>query len=81
MDFKIVWSDAVIADLEEICSYVAQHDPQAVGRIGRGVLNHVRILASFPFIGPTYSTRRERNTARDRLSFLPCLLGRQQGLP
>jgi len=29
MDFKIIWSDAAIADLQEVCSYVAQHDPQA----------------------------------------------------
>jgi plasmid stabilization system protein ParE len=28
--------------------------PQAAGRVGRGILDHVRILASFPFIGPTY---------------------------
>ena len=54
MDFKIIWSDAAIADLQDICFYVAQHDPPAAGRIGRGILDHVRILASFPFIGPTY---------------------------
>ncbi len=54
MDFKIIWSDAAIADLQDISSYVAQHDPQAAVRIGRGILNHVGILASFPFIGPTY---------------------------
>jgi toxin ParE1/3/4 len=54
MDFKIVWSDAAIADLQEICSYVARHDTNAAERLGRGILDHVRILASFPFIGPTY---------------------------
>jgi len=64
MDFKIVWSDAAIADLQEVCSYVAQHDPQAAGRIGRGILDHVRVLASFPFIGPTYP-RGARGTLRE----------------
>ena len=54
MDFKIIWSDAAIADLYDIGSYIAQHDPQAAERIGRGILDHVRILASFPFIGPPY---------------------------
>jgi toxin ParE1/3/4 len=54
MDFKIIWSDAAIADLQELCSYVAQHDPRAADRIGRAILDHVRVLASFPFIGPTY---------------------------
>jgi plasmid stabilization system protein ParE len=55
MDFKIIWSDAALADLQDIWAYVAQHDPQAADRIGRGILAHVRILASFPFIGPASS--------------------------
>ena len=54
MDFKVIWSDAAIADLHDICSYIAPHDPQAAQRMGRGILDHVRILSSFPFIGPTY---------------------------
>jgi len=54
MDFKVTWSDAAIADLNDICSYIAKRDPRAAHRIGRGILDHVRILASFPFIGPTY---------------------------
>jgi toxin ParE1/3/4 len=64
MDFKIIWSDAAIADLQEVCSYVAQDDPQAAGRLGRGILDHVRVLASFPFIGPTYP-RGARVTLRE----------------
>lgn len=54
MDFKVIWSDAAIADLHDICSYVARHDLQAAQRMGRGILDHVRILATFPFIGPAY---------------------------
>ena len=54
MDFKVIWSDAAIADLHDICFYIARDDPRAAERMGRGILNHVRILASFPFIGPTY---------------------------
>jgi toxin ParE1/3/4 len=54
MDFKVIWSDQAILDLHEICSYIAGHDPQAAQRMGRGILDHVRILSSFPFIGPTY---------------------------
>jgi toxin ParE1/3/4 len=54
MDFKIIWSDEAIADLRDICSYLAQHDPKTALRTGTGILDHVRILASFPFIGPTY---------------------------
>ncbi len=54
MDFKVIWSDAAIADLHDICSYIARDDPQAAERMGRGILDQVRILVSFPFIGPTY---------------------------
>jgi toxin ParE1/3/4 len=54
MDFKVIWSEAAISDLRDLCSYIARHDPEAAQRMGKGILDHVRILASFPFIGPTY---------------------------
>ena len=54
MDFKVIWSDAAIADLHDICSYIAHDDPKVAEQMGQGLLDHVRILASFPFIGPTY---------------------------
>lgn len=64
MDFKVIWSDAAIADLCDICNYIAQHDPRAAERMGRGILDHVRILASFPFIGPVYP-RGARGSLRE----------------
>ena len=64
MDFKVIWSDAAIADLRYTCSYIAHHDPQAAHRMGCGILDHVRILASFPFIGPTYP-RGARGSLRE----------------
>ncbi|MHB8654666.1 MAG: type II toxin-antitoxin system RelE/ParE family toxin [Terriglobia bacterium] len=64
MDFKIVWSDAAIADLQDIWAYIAQHDLEAASQIGRGILAHVRILAAFPFIGPTYP-RGAKGTLRE----------------
>jgi toxin ParE1/3/4 len=54
MDYKIVWSEAAIADVHGICTYIAQDDPRAAERIGEGILDHVRILGTFPFIGPAY---------------------------
>jgi toxin ParE1/3/4 len=54
MDHKIVWSEVAIADLHDICSYIAHDDPRAAHRIGGGILDHVRILGTFPFIGPAY---------------------------
>ena len=54
MEFKVIWSDAAIADLHEICSYIARDNPEAALRMGQGILAHVQILARFPLIGPTY---------------------------
>ncbi len=54
MEFKVIWSDAAIADLHEICAFIARDNPQAAYRIGRGILDHVRILGTFPLIGPAY---------------------------
>jgi toxin ParE1/3/4 len=54
MDFKIIWSDEAIADLNDICSYIARQDPEAALRMGNGIIDHVGILGQFPFIGPTY---------------------------
>src|SRR5277367_6772042 len=64
MDFKIIWSEAAIADLGQICSYIAQQDTDAALRMGLGILDHTQILASFPFIGPAYP-RGVQGTLRD----------------
>ena len=58
-----------ISDLHEVCLYIAQPDSEAADRIGREILDHVRILTSFPFIGPTYPRGRAGRCAR--LSFVP----------
>jgi toxin ParE1/3/4 len=57
MDFKVVWTDSATADLKEICEYISRRNVSAAEKIGRGILNHVRILESFPLIGPAYPKR------------------------
>jgi toxin ParE1/3/4 len=54
MGFKVIWSDQAIDDLRELCAYIASHDAEAALRMGNGILDHVHILAQFPFIGPPY---------------------------
>jgi toxin ParE1/3/4 len=54
MGYKIIWSENAIADLQGICSYIARDNPEAAERIGNGILDHVFILTSFPYIGPPY---------------------------
>ena len=57
MDFKVVWTDSAIADLKEICTHISHDNREAAERVGRGILDHVRILATFPFIGPPFPRR------------------------
>jgi plasmid stabilization system protein ParE len=33
MDYKKIWSEAAIADLHGVCSYIAQDNPQAARRV------------------------------------------------
>jgi toxin ParE1/3/4 len=54
MGYQVIWSDAAIADLHDICTFIARDNPPAAKRVGRGILDHVRILGSFPLIGPAY---------------------------
>lgn len=54
MGFKVIWTDPAVADLEDICFYIAQDDPEAALRVARGIVAHTNLLASFPLIGPVY---------------------------
>jgi toxin ParE1/3/4 len=54
MGYKVIWSEAAIRDLRDLCSYIARENPRAAEKVGTGILDHVRILATFPYIGPTY---------------------------
>ena len=57
MDFKVIWTDSAIADLKEIRDYISLDNPPAAEKVGRGILDHVRILETFPLIGPAYPRR------------------------
>ena len=52
--FELIWTESAITDLDAICSFIAAHDPGAAERAGRSILEHVELLARFPFIGPAY---------------------------
>jgi len=54
MGFKIIWTDSAVSDLEDVFHYIAQDNPEAARRVAQEVVDHVAILESFPFIGPTY---------------------------
>ena len=48
MGFKVIWSDAAVLELEDICFYVAQDNPEAALRVARGIVAHTDLLATFP---------------------------------
>ncbi|MGA2177084.1 MAG: type II toxin-antitoxin system RelE/ParE family toxin [Verrucomicrobiota bacterium] len=54
MEVKIVWTEPALGDLEEIVTYISRDNPPAGARIGASIVEHVEILSSFPYIGPTY---------------------------
>ncbi|MGB8354404.1 MAG: type II toxin-antitoxin system RelE/ParE family toxin [Chthoniobacteraceae bacterium] len=54
MDFKIVWTDPSLADLQEIVTFIASDDTAAAERVGHAIIDHVETLRAFPFIGPPY---------------------------
>jgi toxin ParE1/3/4 len=54
MEFKIIWSAQAIEDLRDLCEFIALDDPRAAIRIGKGILDHVQILAAFPWMGQSY---------------------------
>ncbi len=64
MDFKVIWTDSAISDLKQICTFVSRDNPSASRKVGRGIMDHVSILETFPFIGPAYP-RRSSGTIRE----------------
>jgi toxin ParE1/3/4 len=54
MDFKLIWSDGALADVDRLCAYIAKQNATAAYDVARGIFAHVKILSSFPLIGPTY---------------------------
>ena len=64
MDFKVIWTESAIADLKDICEFISADNPAAAEKVGRGILDHARILETFPFIGPAYP-RRSRGAIRE----------------
>jgi len=76
MEFKVIWSDQAIADLHDTCSFLAQDDPQAAARLGKSILEHVRILEGFPFNRPDLSSGYGWPLAGDRIPFLSYILRR-----
>jgi toxin ParE1/3/4 len=58
MDFQVVWTEASFADLETVVRHVAEDDPAAAEKLRLELLESVKILSRFPYIGPQYERDR-----------------------
>jgi len=61
MDYQVIWAESAIQDLREVCSFISKDNPQAALQVGETILEHVKVLASFPLIGPAFPRRSEGN--------------------
>jgi plasmid stabilization system protein ParE len=61
MDYKIVFSDPSIEDLENIVRFIAQDNPQAAARFGAKLIESVRNLAAFPRLGRVVPEKNDEN--------------------
>ena len=51
MDFKVFSSDQALSDLSEIVEYVARDNPQVASRLGRSLIDHLKVPQAFPYVG------------------------------
>lgn len=51
MDYKIVWSNRSLTDLEEITGFVAEVNPDAARKVGRDIFSRVTLISQFPRAG------------------------------
>ena len=58
MDFTVVWTDPALADFEAAVRFLLERNPSAAESLRLSVLDHVELLARFPFIGPPYERDR-----------------------
>jgi toxin ParE1/3/4 len=51
MDFRLIYSEKALADLDAILSEIAADDPAAASRFGTSLLDHIDLLMVFPQMG------------------------------
>jgi len=51
MDFKIVYTEPALADLDAIMRWSWDKHPEASERFGESLLNHIDLLKNFPYVG------------------------------
>jgi plasmid stabilization system protein ParE len=59
MDFKVIFRETFVSDLEAIVRHVARHNPDAAARLGEKIISAAESLSFFPERFPTVRSRAE----------------------
>ncbi len=60
MDYEVVWTEPAAAEMEAFVRYILRQSEAGAASVRQSILDHVQILASFPFIGPVYPRARAK---------------------
>lgn len=61
MDYKIIWTQPALDDLEEIVLRLLQHNADYAEESGQNIVNKIELLQEFPFLGVSYRYADEKN--------------------
>ena len=54
MDYRIIWTEPAIEELDAALAYIARDNPPAARAVGQRILREVELLKTFPKMGPPY---------------------------
>ena len=57
MDYRLLYSQKSLNDLEDIFGHIAEEDAEAASRFGTSLLDHVDLLGRFPRLGAVIRKR------------------------
>jgi toxin ParE1/3/4 len=58
VDYEIAWTEPAVADVDRILAFIAEQNPPAAEKLRDEILGSVKILQTFPNIGPIYRPDR-----------------------
>lgn len=58
MDFRILYTEPALADLRALMRWSWENHPETTESFGRAIVDHIRLLAAFPYLGVPVSHRK-----------------------
>ena len=77
MDFEVVWTEQAASDLEDVFTFIAQHNSAAAERTIREIRARANLLRVVPFMGPQYPDDETGQVRTIVSGKIPHLLPRQ----